>query len=220
VQAGQTEVIVDPLGHLIAWCAEYGWAGLFVVALLERLVLVIPSYGLLVTIGIGSASGFWPIPVVWLTTVAGSFLGAAACYICAASVGAERSIAFLVRFARLLGVSPARMEKLVSDFRDNQPMLLLGAQLVPTVRLVAPAIAGFLGADAKSFALASGCGIVIWNSLFLAVGYAAKTLAVTDNASALALQVLLLLMAGEGLAFLLWRRSCTPSSRPSDDPAE
>jgi hypothetical protein len=44
-----------------------------------------------------------------------------------------------------------------------------------------------------------------WNGLFLAVGYAAKTLAVTENASVLALEVMLLLVVGEGLAFLFWR---------------
>jgi membrane protein DedA with SNARE-associated domain len=195
---------MDPLGQLIAWSAAYGFAGLFVVALLERLVLVIPSYGMLVAIGIGAAAGGWPIELALLTTVAGSFLGAAAFYICAAAVGAERSIAFLVRFARLFGVSPSHMQRLIADAQDNRRTLLLGAQLVPTVRLVAPAIAGLLRADAASFALASGCGIVIWNGLFLTVGYAAKMLTGTVNASVLALKVLLLLVAGEGLAFLLW----------------
>ncbi|CDX57983.1 putative membrane-associated protein [Mesorhizobium plurifarium] len=208
---------MDPLGALIVWCAEYGLLGLFVVALLERLVPVIPSYGLLVAVGIGSASGAWFMPLALLTTILGSLAGGGALYVCAALVGAERAVAFLIRFARLFGVSSSRMENLISNFRMNQAALSFGAQLTPTIRVIAPAIAGLLRANAKSFLWATGCGIAIWNSLFLGVGYAVAVFAATRNASVLALQILLALVAGDSLAFMLWhliRRSGRLASKP------
>jgi hypothetical protein len=45
----------DPLAALIAWAAACGVAGLLGVTLLERLVPILPSYGLLVAIGIAAA---------------------------------------------------------------------------------------------------------------------------------------------------------------------
>lgn len=142
---------MDPLGHLIAWCAEYGLLGLFLVALLERLVPVVPPYGLLVAIGIGSASGVWHVPRALLATIAGSVVGGAAFYIAAAKVGADRSVAFLVRFARLFGVSSRRMVSLISYYRQNHTALSFGAQLIPTIRLIAPASPACFAPTANPF---------------------------------------------------------------------
>ncbi|WP_254020299.1 hypothetical protein [Mesorhizobium escarrei] len=60
---------MDPLGSIIGWSAAYGAAGLFLIAMVERAVPVIPSYGLLVAIGISAGEGAWSIPVALLNLV-------------------------------------------------------------------------------------------------------------------------------------------------------
>ena len=50
-------ITVDPLSDLIAWVATCGAAGLLGVTLIERLLPILPSYGLLVAIGIAAAGG-------------------------------------------------------------------------------------------------------------------------------------------------------------------
>ena len=67
----------DPLAALIAWAAACGVAGLLGVTLLERLVPILPSYGLLVAIGIAAAGGAWSVPtaLVASTVAVGVLLG-------------------------------------------------------------------------------------------------------------------------------------------------
>ena len=54
---------LDPLGSLIDWIATYGIFGLFAIGLAERFIPALPSYGVLVAIGIAAVDGAWSIPV-------------------------------------------------------------------------------------------------------------------------------------------------------------
>jgi len=197
----------DPLSALIAWAAACGVAGLLGVTLLERLVPVVPSYGLLVAIGMAAAGGAWSVPTALVASTMGGFGGCLAFYVVAAAIGESRSIVMVRWTGRVFGVPPSRVDWLTGYFRTHQGVLAFGSQLVPTVRLVAPAIAGLLRAEAKKFAVASACGIALWNSVFIAVGYMAALAAATTNVSTLALWILVIIVVGEGFAVAVWRRS-------------
>ncbi len=135
---------MDPLGHLIEWSAEYGLLGVFLVVFSERIIPIFPSYAILVAVGIGAESGAWSWPAALIAAIAGSYVGGSIYYFCAASVSEQRSFRFLTRFALIFGTSSEKVEKMILYFRTNQSALSFTAQLVPTVRLVAPAIAGLL----------------------------------------------------------------------------
>jgi membrane protein DedA with SNARE-associated domain len=197
---------MDPLGSLIAWSAEYGLLGVFLVAFSERVVPIFPSYAILVAIGIASESGSWSAPAALFAAVAGSYVGGSIYYLCAVSVSEQRSVRFLTRFALLFGTSSARVESLILYFRTNQSALSFTSQLVPTIRLVAPAIAGLLKVSPGQFAVASALGVAIWNGLFFAIGYICARLSFDGNVSELALEVMIILMVVESLAFVVWRR--------------
>jgi len=47
----------DPLGALLLLAAPIGFAGVFVLALLGRIVPILPSHGLFAAIGIAAAEG-------------------------------------------------------------------------------------------------------------------------------------------------------------------
>lgn len=197
---------MDPLGQMIAWSAGYGLLGVFLVAFSERVVPILPSYAILVAVGIASHSGAWSAPAGLLAAVAGSYVGGSIYYLAAASIPVERATRFLTRFALLFGTSAARVESLITYFRTNQSALSFTAQLVPTIRLVAPAIAGLLKVRPGPFALASGLGVALWNALFFVIGYACALYSFAGNISELALEVMVILMVVESLAFFLWRR--------------
>ena len=211
----------DPLSALIAWAAACGVAGLLFVTLLERLVPVLPSYGLLVAIGMAAAGGAWSVPTALVASTVGGFGGCLAFYVVAAALGESRSMVMVRWTGRVFGVSPSRVDRLTGYFRTHQGVLAFGSQLVPTVRLVAPAIAGLLRAEAKKFAVASACGIALWNSVFIAVGYTAALAAATTNVSTLALWILVIIVIGEGfaVAVAIWRRSRQRTIRRSLPPA-
>jgi membrane protein DedA with SNARE-associated domain len=196
---------MDPLGQLINWSASYGLLGVFLVVFSERIIPIFPSYAILVAVGIGVGSGAWPLPTALIAAIAGSYVGGSIYYFCAASVSQERSFRFLTRFALLFGTSSDKVQKMIVYFRTNQAALSFTAQLVPTVRLVAPAIAGLLKVKLGPFAAAAGLGVAVWNSLFFFIGYACARLSFDGNVSELALEVMIVLMIVESLAFVVWR---------------
>lgn len=196
---------MDPLGQLINWSASYGLLGVFLVVFSERIIPIFPSYAILVAVGIGVGSGAWPLPAALIAAIAGSYVGGSIYYFCAASVSQERFFRFLTRFALLFGTSSDKVQKMIVYFRTNQAALSFTAQLVPTVRLVAPAIAGLLKVKLGPFAAAAGLGVAVWNSLFFFIGYACARLSFDGNVSELALEVMIVLMIVESLAFVVWR---------------
>jgi membrane protein DedA with SNARE-associated domain len=164
---------MDPLGAFIDWIAVYGVIGLIVIGVAERFVPVLPSYGILVAIGIAAASGIWSVAAALTATVVGSLVGCLLLYWLALALVEVRAYRLLNWIGRLGGMSALRIDGMVSSFRTHQRLLAFGSQLLPTVRLISPAIAGLFRADAKAFAVATMAGIIVWNALFIGVGHVA-----------------------------------------------
>lgn len=191
----------DPLGAVMAWISAYGPIGLLAVALSERFVPVMPSYGLLLAVGIGAAEGTWSLPVAFLVTVTGSFFGCAVWFYAIRGLGDARSTRLLNRAGRLFRMSD-RIGPATASLRRNQAALAFSLQLVPTVRLFAPAFAALIRGNSRSFLAASATGIAVWNGLFIGVGYAASRWAEAANTTVVSLAALGCLLVAE--AAVLW----------------
>ncbi|KKX25038.1 VTT domain-containing protein [Rhizobium sp. LC145] len=196
----------DPVGTIMAWIGVYGLVGLFAVALAERFVPVMPSYGLLLAVGIGAADGAWSLPAAFLSTVAGSLFGCVALFYALRGLGAAQSTRLLHRAGRLFGISVDRIDRASTAFHRNQTALAFALQLVPTIRLFAPAFAALLRENSHSFLAASAAGIGVWNGLFIGIGYYASHSIETTNMTVLALGALGCLLIAEAVLFLLARR--------------
>ena len=145
------------------------------------------------------------MPTAVIASVSGSLLGSLALYWLTLHLSEERVHRLLLWVGRMTGISAPRIERTILLFRRHQRGLSFGMQLVPSIRLISPIIAGMFRADANAFAMATLLGILAWNSLFIGVGYVASTVTLETNASTLALQVVVVLLVVElGLA-LLWR---------------
>lgn len=196
----------DPVGTVMAWISAFGILGLFAVAVTERFVPVIPSYGLLLAVGIAAADGVWSPPGAFLATTTGSMLGCAVCFYAFRVLGETRSRRLVYRAGRLFGLSTERIERWIASFRRNQTMLAFSLQILPTVRLFAPAFAALLGARSRSFMAASAAGIAVWNGLFIGAGYAASRSIEMENTTILALGALGCLLVAEGALIWIARR--------------
>ncbi|MGA9297998.1 MAG: VTT domain-containing protein [Nitrososphaeraceae archaeon] len=196
---------MDPLGTLIPWIAATGILGLLGVTLLERLVPILPSTALLVALGIAVAEGHWSLHMALWSSTAGSVLGSLSFYGLGLALGEVRSFALLKGTARLLGVSQAQLGRLIVSFRRHQKALAFASQLIPSVRLFAPTIAGLLRAQPRNFLVATIFGVALWNSLLIGVGYAGALIDDSTNASAVAVKVVFILLVGEGVAAAAWR---------------
>jgi membrane protein DedA with SNARE-associated domain len=196
---------MDPLSSLIDWISLYGVFGLLALGVFERFVPIVPSYGVLVAIGIAADERVWSVWTAVFGSVAGSLFGSLALYWLTLHLSEERVHRMLLGVGRMTGISAPRIERSIVLFREHQRGLSFGMQLVPSIRLISPIIAGMFRADANAFAIATLLGILSWNGLFIAVGCIASNVTVETNASTLALQVVVVLLVVElGLA-LLWR---------------
>jgi membrane protein DedA with SNARE-associated domain len=203
---------VDPLGTLIPWIATTGILGLAGVTLLERLVPVLPSTAFLVALGVAVREGHWSmIGALWSST-AGSLLGCLSFYGIGLMLGEARSFAVLNESARFFGISQGKLRRSMVYFRRYERTIVFGSQLIPSVRLIAPGIAGVLRVKPREFLMATTLGIALWNSLFIGVGYSGLT---NDNAniSDLALKLVLAILIAEVVAAAAWRSIVLRHSR-------
>lgn len=203
----------DPVGAVMVWIGAYGLIGLFAVALAERFVPVMPSYGLLLAVGIGVADGTWSLPAAFFAMTTGSVFGCAGWFYAVRKLGEARSTHLLNRAGRLFGMSADRIQRGIASFRRNQTALAFALQLVPTVRLFAPAFAALLRGNPRRVLAASAIGIAVWNGLFIGIGYAAWHSTETANMTVLAMAALGGLLVAEAALFWIARRVRGRSSR-------
>ncbi|MCC2612149.1 VTT domain-containing protein [Neorhizobium sp. Rsf11] len=196
---------MDPLADLVDWIALYGILGLFSIGLAERFVPVLPSYGVLVAIGIAANNDVWSIHTAVLATTMGSFVGALTLYALVLAFGKQRSASMLYAAGTWVGLSRQRIDLTISSLRGREQSIAVTSQLIPTVRLVSPLAAGLMGTGIMKFASGLAVGIVSWNGLFIGAGYLAVTLLPGINASVLALKTLLVLIAVEAVSALVFR---------------
>jgi len=205
---------MDPLGHLVDWIAIYGIFGLFAIGLAERFLPALPSYGVLVAIGIAADDEVWSLHTAVIGTAVGSSIGALGLFLLVRAVGKKRTTALLYSVGGWLGLSRSRIDWTLSSVRDREGALTILSQLIPTVRLISPVAAGLLGTSALRFVAGVSVGIVLWNGLFIAAGYLAVLAIPGINSSALALKILILLVATELLIALGWRLQRRYWTRP------
>nr|WP_200841126.1 VTT domain-containing protein [Geminicoccus flavidas] len=196
----------DPVGAVMAWISIYGLIGLFAVALIERFVPVIPSYGLLLAVGIGAADEAWSLSTAFFATTMGSVGGCVGWFHAVRRLGETRSTRFLSGAGRFFGMSADRIEREIASFRRNQTALAFALQLVPTVRLFAPAFVALLRGSSRSVLVASAAGIAVWNGLFIGIGFYAAHSIETANTTVVALAALGGLLIAEAALFWIVRR--------------
>jgi membrane protein DedA with SNARE-associated domain len=182
-------MLEDPLGALLLLAAPIGFAGVFVLALLERIVPILPSHGLYAAIGIAAAEGSWDLPAAMIASVLGSGTGAFAAYRVGARIAADERRAMGIR--RLL----RRRDRLGRYLRSTQhrsASLAFVAQLLPAARLFAPLIAGAIPHDWRRLVIATLAGLTVWNVTFIALGFVMARLAGQSNATAVSVTILAL----------------------------
>lgn len=162
-----------PFGLALSLASANSIVCLAGLSLIERLIPVLPSHVLLAMIGIAGAQGAWTLPEAIVVTVLGSFAGCLFHYALGNLWPEDSVLTLLRRLAPLGRLQPARIDALIENIRARPTRLALWSQLVPFVRLVAPALAGLLETSFTRFASGAAAGIALWNTLFITAGYLA-----------------------------------------------
>jgi membrane protein DedA with SNARE-associated domain len=161
-------------GRVAAWVFSIvdrmGELGVGLLILLENLIPPIPSEVVLPLAGFRARTGTLNVFLVWLTSTAGSLLGALVLYGLGAWLGYDR----LCRLADkpwFVLTSRADLERGHALFeRHGRKVVLLG-RCVPFLRSVVSIPAGVVGMRLVTFAALTAIGSGVWNAAFIAGGW-------------------------------------------------
>lgn len=189
----------------VAHIASYGLLGAFLLALAERLVPVVPSYGLFVFLG--STLVAQPLdlaPLIVVATVA-STLSAVCWYGIGHALGEARTHALVRRYGRYVCLRESLYLSLAGRYTRNAFIATFIGQTIPVVRCYLSLPAGILALPLGLFALAVLAGSAIWVGGLVSLGYGLHMLGWNPLVATLIAAATLLGVEG-GLFWLLHRR--------------
>lgn len=195
--------MTDPVGAALLLIAPLGVLGVFVLALTERLVPVLPSGGLFMAVGVAAAEGLWCFPTAVLASVIGGASGAAGTFHLGVIAGRVQR----VRLRQLLR-RRGRVGDTIRQACRQAAGLPFAAQLVPATRTLAPLAAGVIQRKPNGFLLATAAGLTLWNLAFITAGFVLVRLGAPANATVLSLG-----LSGFAVLALLGARLVRPRPR-------
>ncbi|TXM73025.1 DedA family protein [Methylobacterium sp. WL69] len=158
---------------LVALFLGLGLPGLFGIAFAEKFVPVVPSYVMLMLLGM-TVPDATALLLALLATAAGSLCASLVWYGIGRGLGERRVATAVVRFGKYVFFSPRAYAGLAAAYRRNHFWVTLIGQTVPVARIYLALPAGVLGLRPAPFARAAAIGIAVWNAPFLALGYALR----------------------------------------------
>lgn len=194
----------------IAMFLHFGLAGIGCLAIAEKFIPLLPSYVLLMLLGLTVPDGA-TLAMTILATSAGSVVGAIGWYGLGRTLGSQRIERLVARFGKFVLLRPSLYRQLTDAYRGNHFWVTLIGQTLPTVRIYLALPAGVLRLEPRAFVMATAIGTVIWNMPFLSLGYALRGSG--HDPVSLGFWVVVALIAVEVALFLgfrLYKRSLAP----------
>jgi membrane protein DedA with SNARE-associated domain len=156
--------------RLIDWG---GYAGVFLLSLIETIVLPLPSEVILPIAGMRAANGPLQIGGVILASTAGSMTGNMIWFWAARSIGLDRLRRFVDRYGRWLAIDWRDIERVGLLFQRFGPAIVFSGRLVPGVRTFVSIPAGLVRMKTLRFAFWSTIGTGLFAAVLAGAGYAA-----------------------------------------------
>jgi len=181
----------------------FGPAGIGAVALAEKMFPVVPSYLVLILLGVTTVTGESDLIIALVATTVGSTIGGLWWYGLGFALGSQRIEALVERFGRYVCVSPALYQRMAGAYRRNRFWVTVAGQTVPVVRVYLSVPAGVLGLAPVNFVAATFLGSLVWNAPLLTLGYILRG-SDADPAS-FGLQLIAGMILFELVVLLAWR---------------
>ena len=149
-----------------------GYAGVFLLMLLETVFPPIPSEVILPIAGMRAANGPLTLGGVVASGTAGSMVGNLIWYLVARSIGLDRFRAFIERHGRWLTLDWYDVEKVQRLFGRFGAGIVFIGRMLPTIRTFISVPAGIVRMRLVRFLIWSTIGTAGWSALLGAAGFA------------------------------------------------
>ncbi len=148
-----------------------GYAGIFMLMLVENLFPPIPSELVMPLAGFLAAQGTLSLPLTVAVGTAGSVVGALFWYWVGLRVGEARLRRLAARYGRWLTVSPGDVDKASAWFERHGGKVVFFGRMVPAVRTLISIPAGVARMPLPSFLAFTVVGSAIWTGGLAVAGF-------------------------------------------------
>ncbi|SMH54569.1 DedA family protein [Azospirillum agricola] len=150
---------------------QLGYAGIFLMLVLARVLPPVPAETVIPLAGMGAASGEFNLLLVALAAGLGSAVGELVWYLPAHWMGRERFEAFLRRHGHWLTVRPEQVHRATEWFARRGGVAVLLCQPLPGLRTLISVPAGACGLRMPVFLAYSAVGSALWALVLATTGY-------------------------------------------------
>ena len=148
-----------------------GYAGVFLLMLLETIFPPVPSEVIMPVAGLRAANGPMTLGGVIASGTAGAMVGNLFWYLVARGVGVDRLKRFIERRGRWLALDWYDVEKIERLFGRYGSWVVLIGRMLPTARTMISVPAGFLRMHLAQFFIWSTIGTAVWSSVLAIAGF-------------------------------------------------
>lgn len=145
----------------------WGYTGIFILMAIESSLIPFPSEVVLIPAGYLAYQGSMSLPMIMLSAVLGSLLGAFFNYGFALLVGRP----FLERYGKYFFVRPTLLHKTDAFFERHGAISTFTGRLVPGIRQLVSLPAGLARMRVGTFAVYTGIGAGLWSAVLVALGF-------------------------------------------------
>lgn len=138
---------------------------------IEVIIPPIPSEAILLLTGFNVSLGRFGFLEAILATTAGSLLGASFWYLIGYFFTRERLENTVGKFGKYVGLSLKNMQKTMQWFERYGGALVFFGRMLPIVRSLVSIPAGLVKMGVAKFYFFSIIGILIWNTLWISIGF-------------------------------------------------
>ena len=150
---------------------NYSLAGVAGICLAEKFIPVMPSYVMLVLLGMTLVDTSSELSAIIGFSVTGSVIGGVLWYTFGRVIGAERCERFVARFGKYIMLKLELYQRLTNAYRRNHFWVTTIGQIVPTARIYLALPAGVIRLPAGPFVVATTLGTLAWNAPLISLGY-------------------------------------------------
>jgi membrane protein DedA with SNARE-associated domain len=153
--------------QFLSFGENYGYLAVFIGALADSLIPVIPSEIVFGSAGYWAYKGYINIPVAVLVAVLGNLIASALFW----HLGKKYGHNFVLKWGKYLGFGQKEMDKAEAVFEKWGYWSVLVCQFIPLFRSLISIPSGVLELHFKKFMIATAVGAAIWNGVLMVVAY-------------------------------------------------
>lgn len=145
---------------------HYGYAGVFVILVMEMIGIPVPAETTLTISGFEWTQGAFRLIPLLLAASLGNIVGSSIAY----GLGRFLGRPIIVKFGRVIGITNERLDKANQLFAKYESPVVLFGKFIAGVRVLIPYLAGINKMSFGLFSIYNAVSAIVWAGVFIILG--------------------------------------------------